>query len=200
MMKTVRRLYNYEPVTPLRTLRASVFGRLVCVKGTVVRVSNIRPLCTRMAFSCLGCSQTQSLPLQHGKYAIPTKVWTHSGIFSVLCFHNLVRRSDTVSIQFPFAHNNLWHHCLDLEVNFSRFMCEYNVFYHSVYPARLSQSFLQPQPEFSSYSDCRLADHQVSTVYYVPLYSRAATISRLVDLSISRKLIPNNWNIWFKHF
>uniref|UniRef100_A0A671V2G3 DNA helicase MCM8 n=1 Tax=Sparus aurata TaxID=8175 RepID=A0A671V2G3_SPAAU len=67
------RLYNYEPVTPLRTLRASVFGRLVCVKGTVVRVSNIRPLCTRMAFSCLGCSQTQSLPLQHGKYAIPTK-------------------------------------------------------------------------------------------------------------------------------
>ncbi|XP_036980330.1 DNA helicase MCM8 [Acanthopagrus latus] len=67
------RLYNYEPVTPLRTLRASVFGRLVCVKGTVVRVSNIRPLCTRMAFSCLGCSQTQSLPLQHGKYATPTK-------------------------------------------------------------------------------------------------------------------------------
>ncbi|XP_073338778.1 DNA helicase MCM8 [Pagrus major] len=67
------RLYNYEPVTPLRTLRASVFGRLVCVKGTVVRVSNIRPLCTRMAFKCLGCSQTQSLTLQHGKYATPTK-------------------------------------------------------------------------------------------------------------------------------
>ncbi|XP_022608585.1 DNA helicase MCM8 [Seriola dumerili] len=67
------RLYNYEPLTPLRTLRASVFGRLVCVKGTVVRVSNIRPLCTRMAFRCLGCSHTQSLPLQHGKYATPTK-------------------------------------------------------------------------------------------------------------------------------
>ncbi|KAI3363452.1 hypothetical protein L3Q82_012068, partial [Scortum barcoo] len=28
------RLYNYEPVTPLRMLRASVFGRLVCVRGT----------------------------------------------------------------------------------------------------------------------------------------------------------------------
>ncbi|XP_070697113.1 DNA helicase MCM8 [Pempheris klunzingeri] len=67
------RLYNYEPLTPLRTLRASVFGRLVCVKGTVVRVSSIRPLCTRMAFRCLGCSQTLSLPLQHGKYATPTK-------------------------------------------------------------------------------------------------------------------------------
>ncbi|KAK1905838.1 DNA helicase MCM8, partial [Dissostichus eleginoides] len=67
------RLYNYEPLTALRTLRASVFGRLVCVRGTVVRVSNIRPLCTRMAFRCLGCSRTLSLPLQHGKYAIPTK-------------------------------------------------------------------------------------------------------------------------------
>ncbi|XP_028458948.1 DNA helicase MCM8, partial [Perca flavescens] len=67
------RLYNYEPLTALRTLRASVFGRLVCVRGTVVRVSNIRPLCTRMAFRCLGCMHTQSLPLQHGKYATPTK-------------------------------------------------------------------------------------------------------------------------------
>ncbi|XP_034538356.1 DNA helicase MCM8, partial [Notolabrus celidotus] len=67
------RLYNYEPLTPLRLLRASVFGRLVCVRGTVVRVSNIRPLCTRMAFRCMGCSNTLSLPLQHGKYATPTK-------------------------------------------------------------------------------------------------------------------------------
>uniref|UniRef100_A0A673CVF9 DNA helicase MCM8 n=1 Tax=Sphaeramia orbicularis TaxID=375764 RepID=A0A673CVF9_9TELE len=67
------RLYNYEPLTPLRMLRASVFGRLVCVRGTVVRVSNIRPQCTRMAFRCLGCSHIQSLPLQHGKYATPPK-------------------------------------------------------------------------------------------------------------------------------
>ncbi|XP_056903966.1 DNA helicase MCM8 [Takifugu flavidus] len=67
------RLFNYEPLTPLRMLRASAFGRLVCVRGTVVRVSSIRPLCTQMAFRCLGCSHTQSLPLQQGKYATPTK-------------------------------------------------------------------------------------------------------------------------------
>ncbi|XP_072246673.1 DNA helicase MCM8 [Leuresthes tenuis] len=67
------RLYNYEPVTPLRMLRASVFGRLVCVKGTVVRVSSIRPVCTRMAFRCQTCTNTMALPLQHGKYATPTK-------------------------------------------------------------------------------------------------------------------------------
>lgn len=74
----IPRLYNYEPLTPLRILRASLFGRLVCVRGTVVRVGNIRPLCTRMAFRCLSCSHTQSLPLQHGKYATPTKVCTHT--------------------------------------------------------------------------------------------------------------------------
>ncbi|XP_028983388.1 DNA helicase MCM8 [Betta splendens] len=67
------RLYNYDPLTPLRMLRASVFGRLVCVRGTVVRVSNIRPFCTRLAFRCVSCTHTLSLPLQHGKYATPTK-------------------------------------------------------------------------------------------------------------------------------
>ncbi|XP_061693041.1 DNA helicase MCM8 isoform X2 [Syngnathoides biaculeatus] len=67
------RLYNYEPLTPLRTLRAGVFGCLVCVRGTVVRVSNIKPRCTRLAFQCATCSGTLSLPLQHGKYATPTK-------------------------------------------------------------------------------------------------------------------------------
>ncbi|XP_046886503.1 DNA helicase MCM8 [Hypomesus transpacificus] len=67
------RLYNYEPLTPLRTLRASVFGRLVCIRGTVVRVSNIRPLCTRLAFTCNGCTHTHALPLPHGKFTTPTK-------------------------------------------------------------------------------------------------------------------------------
>ncbi|KAJ0005288.1 hypothetical protein NQD34_011502 [Periophthalmus magnuspinnatus] len=67
------RLYNYEPLTPLRLLRASVFGRLVGVRGTVVRVSNIRPLCARLAFRCLGCSHTQALTLQRGQYSTPTK-------------------------------------------------------------------------------------------------------------------------------
>ncbi|KAL0969003.1 hypothetical protein UPYG_G00221450, partial [Umbra pygmaea] len=67
------RLYNYEPLTALRMLRASAFGRLVCVRGTVVRVSNIRPVCTRLAFTCSGCTHTQTLTLPHGKFTTPTK-------------------------------------------------------------------------------------------------------------------------------
>ncbi|KAM6956402.1 DNA helicase MCM8 [Aplochiton taeniatus] len=67
------RLYNYEPLTPLRTLRASVFGRLVCVRGTVVRVSNIRPVCTQLAFTCSACSHTHTLSLLLGRYRTPAK-------------------------------------------------------------------------------------------------------------------------------
>ncbi len=34
-------------------------GQLVAVKGTVVRVSNIQPFCTQMAFECQGCRNVQ---------------------------------------------------------------------------------------------------------------------------------------------
>lgn len=120
----LHRLYNYEPLTPLRTLRASVFGRLVCVRGTVVRVSNIRPLCTRLAFKCLGCSHTLSLPLQHGKYTTPTKVRTehtayiihHRYIISYVCvcvFSQCVQpdcrsRSFTAIRTSPLTHTVDW--------------------------------------------------------------------------------------------
>ena len=34
-------------------------GKFVCVKGTVVRVGNIKPLCTELAFECAACSFIQ---------------------------------------------------------------------------------------------------------------------------------------------
>lgn len=34
-------------------------GKFVTVKGTVVRVSNIKPMCTQMAFECQGCGYIQ---------------------------------------------------------------------------------------------------------------------------------------------
>uniref|UniRef100_A0A4W4F678 DNA helicase MCM8 n=1 Tax=Electrophorus electricus TaxID=8005 RepID=A0A4W4F678_ELEEL len=67
------RIYNYEPVTPLKMLRANLYGKYVAVRGTVVRVSNIKPLCSKMAFICNNCGDTQSLIMPDGKYTIPTK-------------------------------------------------------------------------------------------------------------------------------
>lgn len=40
----------------------------------MVRVSNIKPLCTKMAFQCAACGEIQSFPLPDGKYNLPTKV------------------------------------------------------------------------------------------------------------------------------
>ncbi|KAI1895909.1 hypothetical protein AGOR_G00111610 [Albula goreensis] len=67
------RVYNYEPLTALKTLRANLYGKYVALRGTVVRVSNIKPLCSRMAFDCNACGHTQALPLTDGKFTTPTK-------------------------------------------------------------------------------------------------------------------------------
>ncbi|XP_040285706.1 DNA helicase MCM8 [Bufo bufo] len=67
------RVYNYDPLTALKNLRANLYGKYVALRGTVVRVSNIKPLCTKMAFVCNMCGDVQSLPLPDGKFTIPTK-------------------------------------------------------------------------------------------------------------------------------
>ncbi|XP_032818836.1 DNA helicase MCM8 isoform X1 [Petromyzon marinus] len=67
------RIYNYEPLTQLKNLRANCYGRLVAIRGTVVRVGNIKPLCTRLAFSCNACGTEQVLRLPYGKFTLPTK-------------------------------------------------------------------------------------------------------------------------------
>uniref|UniRef100_UPI00398E7D0C DNA helicase MCM8 n=1 Tax=Pristiophorus japonicus TaxID=55135 RepID=UPI00398E7D0C len=67
------RVYNYEPLTSLKYLRANCYGKYVSLRGTVVRVSNVKPFCTRMAFTCNTCGDVQSLPLPDGKYTLPTK-------------------------------------------------------------------------------------------------------------------------------
>ncbi|XP_033102816.1 DNA helicase MCM8-like [Anneissia japonica] len=67
------RILHYEPVTQLKNIKASYCGRFSAVKGTVVRVGNIKPICTRMAFQCNHCGDVQVLTLPDGRYTLPTK-------------------------------------------------------------------------------------------------------------------------------
>ncbi|XP_062518421.1 DNA helicase MCM8-like [Corticium candelabrum] len=67
------RLVNYEPITSLKHLKASQYGKLVTIRGTAVRVGNVKPLVTQMAFQCNACSSMQVQSLQDGKYTTPTK-------------------------------------------------------------------------------------------------------------------------------
>ena len=66
---------------------ASLSGKFVSVKGTVVRVSNIKPLCTQMAFQCTNCRHIQAVRLPDGKYIIPTKVGWKWDVVFVLYIH-----------------------------------------------------------------------------------------------------------------
>ncbi|XP_045612321.2 DNA helicase MCM8 [Procambarus clarkii] len=66
------RLVNQTKLTKLKNLKANCYGRLVSVKGTVVRVSSIKPLCTRLAFTCMRCGSVQGVNQTEGRYTVPT--------------------------------------------------------------------------------------------------------------------------------
>lgn len=67
------RMLGYDTIVPLKNIKASYYGKFVCVKGTVVRVSNMKPLCIKMVFECNNCSTIQTILFPDGKYVTPTK-------------------------------------------------------------------------------------------------------------------------------
>lgn len=67
------RLYQFYSSIPIKHLKASSVGRFVKVRGTVARVSNIKPVVTRMRFSCTKCLTSQIMFFQDGKYVEPIK-------------------------------------------------------------------------------------------------------------------------------
>ncbi|KAL0269654.1 UNVERIFIED_CONTAM: hypothetical protein PYX00_007309 [Menopon gallinae] len=67
------RIINYDPISQLRDLKANYFGKLVSIKGTVIRVGNIKLVCTSMAFQCRLCSAVQTMKQSDGVYSVPKK-------------------------------------------------------------------------------------------------------------------------------
>ncbi|BES89408.1 DNA replication licensing factor [Nesidiocoris tenuis] len=67
------RIVHYDPIIPLRDIKAGLFGKLVTIRGTVIRVGPTRLLCTRMGFACTVCRKPQSMALQDGIYSQPKK-------------------------------------------------------------------------------------------------------------------------------
>ena len=52
------RIINHSPITKIKQLKASMYGKFVTIMGTVVRVTNTKPFATRLAFSCNKCGLT----------------------------------------------------------------------------------------------------------------------------------------------
>ena len=59
------------PVTLTPLARTPATGKLVTIKGNVVRVAGVRPLVKRMDFVCAKCGTTVTCQFVDGKYEPP---------------------------------------------------------------------------------------------------------------------------------
>ncbi|KAI8999507.1 MCM2/3/5 family-domain-containing protein [Gaertneriomyces semiglobifer] len=71
--KRIARINNCTNVLPFKDLKANLMGNFVATRGTVVRVSSIRPIINRMNFLCNACGEGRSIVLNDGQYKVPTK-------------------------------------------------------------------------------------------------------------------------------
>lgn len=68
------RLINYTPSElHIRQLKSSTIGKLATLKGTVTRMSHVRPLMADMAFTCNKCGCSMKIELPDGRFTPPTR-------------------------------------------------------------------------------------------------------------------------------
>ncbi|KAI8926730.1 MCM2/3/5 family-domain-containing protein [Entophlyctis helioformis] len=71
--RKIVRIINFPFITPLKDLKSNLMGKFIAIRGTVVRVSSVKPMTTQMAFQCTKCNQTNIQVFQDGKFRMPTK-------------------------------------------------------------------------------------------------------------------------------
>lgn len=57
----------------LRSLKVCHYGRLITLRGTVIRVASVRLLCTWLAFRCASCQAEQIVLQPDGRMQMPTR-------------------------------------------------------------------------------------------------------------------------------
>ncbi|KAF9932707.1 DNA replication licensing factor mcm8 [Linnemannia zychae] len=67
------RLANFDRITHGKDLKANLIGKLITVRGTVVRTSGVKPLAIKMSFTCNTCQIVQTLEFPDARYIQPTK-------------------------------------------------------------------------------------------------------------------------------
>ncbi|KAJ8538310.1 hypothetical protein K7X08_014850 [Anisodus acutangulus] len=66
------RLHNYpQSMIALKNLKAAYIDRLVSVRGTVVKVSTVKPLVMQMSFACTKCGTSITRDFPDGKFSPP---------------------------------------------------------------------------------------------------------------------------------
>ena len=67
------RIVNFRTLQPIKDLKTSFYNKLVSTRGTVVRISHVRPICTWLAFECATCLLVHSVHQPCGKFLEPMK-------------------------------------------------------------------------------------------------------------------------------
>jgi len=57
----------------LKTKIFILVGRFIAIRGTVVRVSTVKPVVTQMSFICANCEQVSAITFSDGQFRPPTK-------------------------------------------------------------------------------------------------------------------------------
>ncbi|XP_044264035.1 DNA helicase MCM8-like [Tribolium madens] len=70
------RLINHEPIQQIRDIRVNNYGRLISLKGTVIKASNVKIMYQYMAFSCAICTGIQVLKQPDNIFTAPNKCLT----------------------------------------------------------------------------------------------------------------------------
>lgn len=70
-VRIIPRVYGFDPLVKLRGLKGSSVGKFVAIRGTVVRVSNMRQQVLGMQFECGKCSAVFSRRFPDYKYCPP---------------------------------------------------------------------------------------------------------------------------------
>ncbi|XP_008442643.2 probable DNA helicase MCM8 isoform X2 [Cucumis melo] len=71
--KILVRLHNYsESMLALKNLKAAYIDKLVSVRGTVVKVSTVKPLVVQMSFDCAKCKSHITRSFPDGKFSPPS--------------------------------------------------------------------------------------------------------------------------------
>lgn len=65
------RILNHQPLVSLSNLKVNYFGKLVTIKGTVIRVGSVGLLCASMAFECSSCHNIVAVQQPQGAFTSP---------------------------------------------------------------------------------------------------------------------------------
>lgn len=98
MLKINLQIVGSMPLTSIAQVKSNVMSQFIAVKGTVLRISCVKPLVTKCNFTCLACDTSILKVFQNGKYA-PPRICANSGICKSRAFRLERDTATTVDYQ-----------------------------------------------------------------------------------------------------